>query len=325
LEGCQLHCRFCHHEGNAAAKLVNVDEAVQAALTLRHELGLDKVHLTGGEPTLYPRLFDLIDKLSAHGFRIAITSHGLFSQEVFQHLHCLLKQGNLSYINLSIHTLRPIQYLTINCTTQNDKTYYRAEKDLSIIMDHAVAFSEVGKVNINCVVNKDRDSLEEMFEFACQYKIDLRLVPDWTALRAAHDTISTFLSRHQAGFTKFVVVHPTSNYSAQYVIDGVELSVKLIRAVGIAAMCNGCEMVRHCTEFFGNVRLEGRPLHVRLCIHRQGAPYVQALSQFLDSPQCQELKWRLKSLPSIPNTTSNDLQEPFGIWNLNQAKESVAI
>ncbi len=313
LEGCQLSCRFCHHEGNDAAKLVKVDEVVRVANQLRHTLGLDKIHLTGGEPTLYPHLLELSQVLANNGFRMTITSHGLFSEKIFQHLYQLMTQGVLESINFSIHTLDPAQYLIINNLPHTEEQHRKAQQALNIITEHAAALSQIGTVNINCVVAHDESSLNDMFRWARQRNITLRLVPDWTALVAAHQTIGRFLHRHQAQFSRFVVVHPTSNYSANYLIDGVEVSVKLIRPVGVKTMCDDCSFAAHCTEFFGNVRLEGHPLHVRLCIHRQGWPYNQPWADFLNSPQVDALRISLNAPFPDPDVVFNELKEPFGI------------
>jgi len=314
LEGCQLHCRFCHHEGNASARLVEVETAVQSALKMRSALGLNKVHLTGGEPTLYPHLFELIERLASHHFQVAITSHGLFSEEKCQRLCRLLKQGDLTYMNFSLHTLNPRQHLVINGRIQTEANYQDADEALRMITANITQLAQVGTVNINCVVADESESLVEVFNFARQNQIALRLVPDWTALTAAHRTIGTFLKERQAEFSTFVVVYPTSNYSARYLVDGMNLDVKLIRPVGLDSLCTGCAFIQSCVEFFGNVRLEGNPLHVRLCIHRHGQPYTLPLQQFLESAQCRELRHRLlEPPPTISNPPIGGLREPFGI------------
>jgi cyclic pyranopterin phosphate synthase len=317
LEACQLRCRFCHHEGNASVRLVDVETALESARKMRNALGLNKVHLTGGEPTLYPHLFELIERLASHHFQVAITSHGLFSEEKCQRLYHLLKHGDLTYMNFSLHTLQPEQHLAINGRALNETNYEDAKKALQQIKRNITQLAQVGIVNINCVAAHDSQSLIEVFEFARENRIRLRLVPDWTALNAAHCTIGGFLRARQAEFSTFVVIYPTSNYSARYQVDGTSLDVKLIRPVGLESLCTGCAFVRKCVEFFGNVRLEGNPLHVRLCIHRQGKPYALPLLQFLESTQCHELRQHLlEPPPEISDPFGSGLREPFGLQEL---------
>jgi cyclic pyranopterin phosphate synthase len=278
---------------------------------------LNKVHLTGGEPTLYPHLFELIERLASHHFQVAITSHGLFSDEKCQRLCDLLKHGDLTYMNFSLHTLHPEQHLAINGRALNEANYEDAKQALQQITSNITQLAQVGMVNINCVVANESESLVEVFNFARQNQITLRLVPDWTALNAAQLTIGAFLRARQAEFSTFVVVYPTSNYSVRYRVDSTDLDIKLIRPVGLDSLCTGCSFIQNCIEFFGNVRLEGNPLHVRLCIHRQGQPYTLPLLQFLESSQCHELRQRLmEPPPKISNPFASGLREPFGLQEL---------
>jgi cyclic pyranopterin phosphate synthase len=110
IDACGMTCTFCHNEGTpvvadnlgssgdryAAAgrsgrvsiylssngarflpSTVVPDEQFASALdTLRLVLGLDEVHLTGGEPTLHPRLAAVIGLARDVGFRVCMTSNG---------------------------------------------------------------------------------------------------------------------------------------------------------------------------------------------------------------------------------------------------------
>lgn len=314
LEACQLRCRFCHHEGNASVRFIDVETVLHSVLEMRSVLGLKKVHLTGGEPTLYPYLFELVERLASNHFQVAITSHGLFSEEKFERLSYFLERGDVTYINFSLHTLNPEQHLVINNQDVNEFNSKDAGKALQQITGNIERLAKVGMVNINCVVSNEIQSLHQVFEFARKNRIVLRLVPDWTALDAAHSTIREFLQVKRAEFSTFVVVYPTSNYSVRYRVNDMPLDVKLIRSVEFDSMCTGCSFIKNCVEFFGNVRLEGNPLHVRLCIHRQGEPYTMPVQKFLDSAQCRELRQRLlQSPPAIDNLSVSGLYEPFGI------------
>lgn len=297
LEGCQLNCRFCHHEGNPFAKSVDMQEVTRLLPKLAGRLGLNKVHLTGGEPTLYRELPRLIEKLSSIGLKIAITTHGLFSEDVFACLHRFLDSGVLDHINFSIHTLDPKRYMELNGIQENQRSYESARKSLETILTHAISLSKTGKVNVNCVPGESIASLSEIFDFTKHNGIPLRLVPDWTILAQADRSIQDFISSRKGTLSKFVVVHPTSNYSAVYSVEGTELAVKLIRPVGLQSMCARCSMKKACIEFLGNLRLEGNPLQARLCIHQDKAPYVQSLDDFLSSPQIDEFKQKLASSP----------------------------
>jgi GTP 3',8-cyclase len=311
LEGCQLGCRFCHHEGNDSARVVKPDDVLTAARQIRDALGLNKVHLTGGEPTLYPYLTLLVPQLAEYGFAISITSHGLFSSAMLENFLRWTKDGIVGSINFSLHTLDPEHYLTINNLPHNSVSRREAQRSLATIIGNISAFSTHGKISVNCVVASEREALESVFEFTRQQGIALRLVPDWTSLKEAHRTIAAFLHDRRAKVEKFIIVYPTSNYAIRYGVGDTAVDVKLIQQVGITSMCKDCSFMAQCVEFFGNLRLEGNPLQVRLCIHRQGMPYVQSLAEFLQSEQCCELRERLQAKPALEGPVP--LRDPFGI------------
>jgi len=53
-------------------------------LTFAHKIGAPMVFLTGGEPTLHPRLINMLDAVNTAGLRPLMTSNGLFLTEMTQ-------------------------------------------------------------------------------------------------------------------------------------------------------------------------------------------------------------------------------------------------
>ena len=110
LDACGMTCTFCHNEGtpvvvdnrnrgsgpftgsggsgrtsiyaatNGAAFLPSTippDEGFARALQrLRESMDLTELHLTGGEPTLHPRLPELVRLATTEGYRVCMTSNG---------------------------------------------------------------------------------------------------------------------------------------------------------------------------------------------------------------------------------------------------------
>lgn len=72
---CNLRCGMCNHwrwpdePPLELARLTNIVDELA-------ELGCRKIHLSGGEPTLYPRLDVLIAHMSQRGLRVTMTSNG---------------------------------------------------------------------------------------------------------------------------------------------------------------------------------------------------------------------------------------------------------
>lgn len=109
LDACGMTCTFCHNEGTPVAAensrrtlpltaagssgrvsiytptngvsfvpatMLPGPEYVQAISTLRDALDLTELHLTGGEPTLHPRLAELVRLSREAGYSVRMTSNG---------------------------------------------------------------------------------------------------------------------------------------------------------------------------------------------------------------------------------------------------------
>ena len=110
IDACGMTCTFCHNEGTpvaidnlnrgdarptAAGRSGRVsiyasgngvrflpatmapDRAFAGALAmLRHGVGAEELHLTGGEPTLHPQLPEVISAACRSGYRVCMTSNG---------------------------------------------------------------------------------------------------------------------------------------------------------------------------------------------------------------------------------------------------------
>lgn len=77
LQGCNFRCPFCHNSGllgGAGEQSIPVEELL-AFLAKRKGL-LDGVCITGGEPTLWKSLPELISQIKAMGFAVKLDTNG---------------------------------------------------------------------------------------------------------------------------------------------------------------------------------------------------------------------------------------------------------
>ncbi|MCI6859713.1 MAG: anaerobic ribonucleoside-triphosphate reductase activating protein [Clostridia bacterium] len=76
--GCNFRCPFCHnseivlHAGEYECK---TEEEIFDYLTERKRV-LDAVVISGGEPTLYPQVYDFIKRVKAMGFLVKLDTNG---------------------------------------------------------------------------------------------------------------------------------------------------------------------------------------------------------------------------------------------------------
>jgi radical SAM protein with 4Fe4S-binding SPASM domain len=91
---CNLACGFCFNRG--LPPLPDVDPADFARMLDRlHEAGIGTLDLLGGEPTLHPRLGELIGALAARGMRTTLSTNGRGDLALLERLEERFGRGTL--------------------------------------------------------------------------------------------------------------------------------------------------------------------------------------------------------------------------------------
>jgi cyclic pyranopterin phosphate synthase len=103
---CNLHCQYCHLEGeeigNDFAKEMSVDEIVRI-VRIAVELGISKIKLTGGEPLMRKDIQEIVKGIAAlPGLKdLSMTTNGTMLAHLAEALHA----NGLKRINVSLPTL----------------------------------------------------------------------------------------------------------------------------------------------------------------------------------------------------------------------------
>ena len=107
LTGCNLRCPYCHNPDLVLTKdngkYISEKEFFEFLLSRKRKL--DGVCITGGEPTLYPNLTNLIRRIREMGFLVKLDSNGT----VPEILKPLLREKLLDYVAIDIKNA-PSQY-----------------------------------------------------------------------------------------------------------------------------------------------------------------------------------------------------------------------
>ena len=107
LTGCNLRCPYCHNPDLVLTKdngkYISEKEFFEFLLSRKGKL--DGVCITGGEPTLYPNLTNLICRIREMGFLVKLDSNGT-APEI---LKPLLREKLLDYVAIDIKNA-PSQY-----------------------------------------------------------------------------------------------------------------------------------------------------------------------------------------------------------------------
>jgi len=97
-ERCNLRCAHCFMGSRLEAPKEFSDQGIWDALQYFRVLGATRLTLTGGEPTLYGKLPEVIRKAASLGYRVTVNSNGSFSPDWLHQVD----PGWLEYLSISV-------------------------------------------------------------------------------------------------------------------------------------------------------------------------------------------------------------------------------
>ena len=103
---CNLRCVHCYSDSNAVQYPGELDweqmEGVVADLAVYQ---VPSLLLSGGEPMIHPRFFDLVDLATAAGLKLTISTNGTL---ITPEKAALLKAANVAYVGISLDGIGPV-------------------------------------------------------------------------------------------------------------------------------------------------------------------------------------------------------------------------
>lgn len=308
---CQWTCNFCHNEGTELPSTANrnsrvsvfldpnvkslpqvedivVNERTLARISALKGIGIDEVHLTGGEPTLHPELPKLVKGLKGLGFEVKMTTNG---QAASARLQEIIEAG-VGDINFSILSLDPAEFLR----TQNPPNILGvtpllwAERMIEREKRNILLAKSLGvNVKINTVVlgKDDHPRVDSVRDFAAGNGIKLVLLPSIGDFDNAESVVVDYAERiaNYQGTTDY---SNNSKGSRRYLMkDGVTpVDVKYLKPYHPGIVCEGCEHrgKSSCAEKFYGLRMEfrgGEP-YIRMCVQKSNPSTVMPLTDFLE-------------------------------------------
>lgn len=317
IDACGLTCTFCHNEGTPVAidnpegtiavrgiagksgrisvfsgmngvdflpgRMDPQDPAFSDALTsLRDGLGLNELHLTGGEPTLHPYLPELIKTARDAGYSVGMTSNG---EKGGQKMYECAKQG-LEKVNFSIFGTTPSELAEVQSERFRDTAL--AARKLAALHSSIIAAADAGiKVSANMVIStsKDEERARRVID-DFDPRLDLRLLPDLANTSESTLAIYSLLNVLSAKPLVTQVEAGSSNARVRYALPcGRTLAFKQIRQARLE-VCQDCPLnnPQDCMEGFYGTRLyidKDRTYRVGVCLLRMDL--VSPLDSFFDT------------------------------------------
>ncbi len=168
-DACNLRCVYCmpeHITFRRREELLS-DEEILRLVRIFASLGVDKIRLTGGEPTIRPRLVELVRQIKqVPGIRdLAMTTNGLLLPE----LAFPLKQAGLDRVNISIDTLNPEKFHAI--------TRWGRLEDVWAGINAAEA-AGLTPIKLNCVVTRgfNEEDVVDLARLTLEHPWEVRFI-----------------------------------------------------------------------------------------------------------------------------------------------------
>jgi cyclic pyranopterin phosphate synthase len=103
---CNLRCVFCHMEGQPFSREELSAEEIETVVRAAVAAGVDRVKLTGGEPTLRSDVVEIVRRIAALGPEVSMTTNGLRLVELARPL----REAGLLRVNVSLPSLDRARY-----------------------------------------------------------------------------------------------------------------------------------------------------------------------------------------------------------------------
>ena len=262
---CNFRCRYCLPEAQQVFHPLETSlhiEDWKRLLPLLRELGIRKVRLTGGEPTLHPGLLEIVEMLTQSGFEeTALTTNGFRLEKLAPEL----KKRGLNRVNVHLDSLK-------------DEGFDKASQTKGLLdkVLAGVRFSKsLGlspKVNVVLMRGENDQEAEDFVRFSEKEEVEVRfieLMPTGTNTNYFQEYFVPAMEVKRRLQEQFPLEplekDPLGGPSRRFKVAGSHARVGFIGA-SCEGFCDGCQRLRLTSEgvvkrcLFEPGGLELRPL-----------------------------------------------------------------
>lgn len=161
---CNLSCFYCHREGQKEGEVEMTPEEIERIVKIASLLGIKKVKLTGGEPTIRNDIIEIVKRIKPYVEDLSLTTNGT----VMYRLAEPLKEAGLDRVNVSLDTLDRKKYKEI--------TGYDVLPWVLRGIEKSVELFEPVKLNMVVMRGLNDDEIWDMIEYAAKIGAILQLI-----------------------------------------------------------------------------------------------------------------------------------------------------
>ncbi len=166
-DNCNFRCFYCmpneDHLFTPAARLMQAGE-IEALAKIFVRLGVNKIRLTGGEPTVRKDFETIVQALAALPVQLAITTNGTRIHEFPQ----LFLDGPLRAVNISLDTLQREKFARI---TRRD-AFDRVTQNIELLLQA----SHLVKVNVVAMQGVNEDEILDFVAWTQNKPVHVRFI-----------------------------------------------------------------------------------------------------------------------------------------------------
>lgn len=241
-----------------------------AVAAVRGTVETEEVHFTGGEPTLHPRLPDMVQVARDVGLTVGITSNGENGAAV---LPACAKSG-LAKVNFSVFGTTATELAAVqDGKYRSVKLADRKLRALSDSIETAAACGISASANI---VVPDSGHVDRVLRLVAEYgqSVTVRLLNSLSEGTKSISAVRTVLRELGAVPECLVITAGASGSRTRYRLpDGRAVHFKQIRPVRLPQTCTECRFNNDtdCEEGYYGIRLyraQNGPFMVGVCIQR---------------------------------------------------------
>jgi len=161
---CNLNCFYCHREGQKKGEKEMTPEEIERIVRIASLLGIKKVKLTGGEPTIRRDIVEIVRRIRPYVVDLSLTTNGTVMYRLAEEL----KEAGLDRVNISLDTLDREKYKKITGFDVLPRVLKGIEKSVELFK----------LVKLNMVVMKDLNHMEihNMINYAARIGAVLQLI-----------------------------------------------------------------------------------------------------------------------------------------------------
>jgi cyclic pyranopterin phosphate synthase len=240
---CNLRCVFCHMEGQPATPEELTAAEIEQVVRAAREVGIDRVKLTGGEPTLRADIVEIVRRIRPHVEEVSMTTNGL----TLGRLAGPLSGAGLDRVNVSLPSLDPGIYRELTGVDG----MARAVEGI-----RAAARAGLAPIKLNVVAlagtTSEPASVERLLAFAQSVGAWVQLIEfenvsgrvDPSVYRTLHSELGR-LSK-EAARRAFRTDHNRLHDRPRYTFDssGQPVTVEVVQPVENPSFCRACHRLR---------------------------------------------------------------------------------